>query len=280
MESDESSKQFYERTQWLRKQIFDMAMPKKKGHVPSSFSQAEILVALYYGGILRYDSKNPQWTDRDRLIISKGHGAMAAYPILADLGFFPREELTRFTRKEGILRQYADNSIPGVECVTGSLGHGLGIAAGFAFDAKRKGKGYNSYVIISDGEYYEGSVVESARFAAHNSLDNLIAIVDRNGLIILGKTEELLRQEPVEKQWESLGWFTQRINGHSYNEIFGAFKNISAKTDSRPSVIIANTTKGKGVREMENNIAYHNKFPTPEKIEEFRRELDTNPVRE
>ncbi|MDO8460067.1 MAG: transketolase, partial [Nanoarchaeota archaeon] len=120
-----------EKSRWLRKEIFDMSMSKKKGHTPSSFSMVETLVTLFYRGFLKYDSVNIDNPNRDRLIISKGHGAMAAYPILADLGFFPKEELAKFTRRDGILRQYADNSIPGVECVTGSLGHGIGIATGF-----------------------------------------------------------------------------------------------------------------------------------------------------
>ena len=261
------------KSRWLRTSLFDMAMSKKKGHVPSSFSMAEILVALYYGGVMKYNPQRPDWQEKDRLIISKGHGAMAAYPILADVGYFPVVELEKFTRREGILRQYADNSIPGVECVTGSLGHGLGIGAGFSLAAKHDGRSSRAFVVVSDGECYEGSVTEATRFAAHHCLNNLVCVVDRNKRIILGDTEKLLRHEPqpMEKQWESLGWFAQRVDGHSYQDIFSAFDRI-AQSD-KPSVIIADTIKGKGVNEMEGNINYHNKFPTPEKIQEFRAEL-------
>src|SRR3989338_7788460 len=262
------------RSMWLRKELFDMAIPKKKGHVPSSYSTAEILITLFYGGFLKHNPQNPADPNRDRLIISKGHGAMAVYPILAECGFFSRSELGNLTRKEGIVRQYADNSIPGVECVTGSLGHGIGFATGFGIAAKNDGRPSRSYVIMSDGECYEGSVTEAARITAQQGLDNVVGIIDRNGMCILGQTEKLVRLEPLEQHWESLVWYTQRINGHSYSALFNAFANTLTKNDGRPSMIVADTVKGKGISPMENNINYHNKFPTPELTPQFRAYLD------
>ncbi|MDP6175555.1 MAG: thiamine pyrophosphate-dependent enzyme, partial [Rhodospirillales bacterium] len=174
-----------EKAAWLRRELFEMAMRPRKGHLPSCYSCTEILISLYYNGIANYDAKNPASPDRDRVIISKGHAAMALYPILADLGFFPKDELERFTLPGSILGMYADWRVPGIEGISGSLGHGLGMGAGMALAARRDGKENRSFVVLGDGECYEGSVWESAMFAAHHNLDKLIGIVDRNSLCIL-----------------------------------------------------------------------------------------------
>ena len=217
-----------EKSQKYRLDLFDMCASKKRGHVQSSFSLVELIISLY-DFALKHDPKNPLSEDRDRLIVSEGHAAIVQYPALVDHNYFPKEELSKFTLTNGLLRQYPDNSIPGIECATGSLGHGLGIGAGLALHEKKRGKNYNIFVIIGDGEYWEGSISEAAQFSAHNSLNNLIAILNHNRLSILGEIEKLLRQEPLEEKWKSYGWFVQRINGHSYNEIIDSFRKIFYK---------------------------------------------------
>ena len=147
-----------EKSQWLRQEIFNLVIRAKKGHIPSSYSCVELVLALVYGGYVRGNPADPRNTNRDRLLISKGHAAMVLYPILADLGYFPKEELEQFTKPDGLLRMYADHSIPGIESITGSLGHGLGIGAGYAYAAKQDQQDYRTFVIIGDGECYEGSI--------------------------------------------------------------------------------------------------------------------------
>ncbi len=275
----------YRRSHWLRNELFDMSEGGKKGHIPSSYSCAEIAISLYYAGLLRFDPKNPQWSDRDRFIVSKGHAGMVAYPILADMGFFPVDELRKFVTKDSLLRMYPDPSIPGIETITGSLAHSLGVAAGFALAAKMDKRNYNSFVIISDGECYEGATWEHALYAApqredsyagHTGLDNLIAVVDNNGCCITDKTEKCVKLSPLEPKWASFGWYVQTVNGHSYHELMGAFRSINEKTDSRPSVIIANTVKGKGIPFMEDRPDWHNKRPSDEQIEQAREALRYN----
>ncbi len=276
-----------DRSHWLRNELFEMAHGGKKGHIPSSYSCTEIAVALYYGGILRYRPENPQWEGRDRFIVSKGHAGMVAYPILADRGFVSKDELKKFVTKEGVFRMYPDPTIPGVEAITGSLAHSLGVAAGFSLAAKMDGKSYNSVVIVSDGECYEGATWEHALYAApqlpdsyagHTGLDNLVAIVDNNGCCITDRTDKCVRLSPLEPKWESFGWYVQSVNGHSYRDLMGAFKNINEKHDSRPSVIIANTVKGKGIPFMENRPGWHNKRPNEEQIAQAKEALRTNTI--
>ena len=266
-----------ERSGWLRKQLFEMVMRTKKGHVPSSFSIVEILIALFYSGILRYQAGRPADPLRDRMIVSKGHAAMALYPILADIGFVPAAELENFTRKDCLLRMYADPGIPGIDSISGSLGHGLGIGAGMALAAKQDGRDQRSFVIVGDGECYEGSVWESALFASHQRLDNLIGIVDRNGLAIMGPTENLLQLGSLEEKFRSFGWEAVAINGHSYREILGAFRRIG-QTNGRPLAIIANTVKGKGISFMENRSEWHNRMPDAAQQEQARRDLQVNAI--
>lgn len=266
-----------ERSAWLRKELFRMVIRTKKGHVPSSFSCAEILIALFYGGILRYQKGRPSDPLRDRIIVSKGHAAMALYPILADVGFVPATELENFTRKDCLLRMYADPSIPGIDSISGSLGHGLGIGAGMALAAKQDGRDQRAFVIVGDGECYEGSVWESAVFASHQQLGNLVGIVDRNRLAIMGPTENLLQLDSLEEKFRSFGWATVSINGHSYREILGALGRIG-QTGGRPLAIIANTVKGKGISFMENRSEWHNRMPDAAQQEQAWRDLETNVI--
>lgn len=263
------------KSSWLRKKLFEMVMRTKKGHIPSSYSCAEILIALFYGGVLRYRHGHANDPTRDRMIVSKGHAAMALYPILADIGFVAASELQTFTARDCLLRMYADPGIPGIDSVTGSLGHGLGVGSGFALAAKKDNRDQRAFVILGDAECYEGSVWESALFASHYQLDNLVGIVDRNGLAIMGPTEDLLRLNSIEDKFQSFGWEAVTINGHSYREILGAVARIG-RTGGRPLAIVANTVKGKGISFMENRSDWHNKMPDETRQQQAWRDLETN----
>jgi transketolase len=264
------------RARWLRRQILDMVVPTGKGHIPSSYSMAEILVCLYYGGVARVTPKNPSDPDRDRVIVSKGHAAIAQYPILADLGFFPKDELSRYTQPGGILGMYADNRIPGIEGISGSLGHGLGMGAGMALAARMDKRRYNAFVVLGDGECYEGSVWEAAMFAAHHRLDNLVAVVDRNRQCILGQTERLLAFGDLEGKWRGFGWEAVTVDGHSVDELQTAFARRGL-VEGRPLCIVAETVKGKGLSFMEGQEHWHSQMPNPEQLALARSELAERP---
>lgn len=258
---------------YIRNQILDMCVRASVGHVASSFSCTELLVTLYYGGVLRYDVSNPKWDERDRFIISKGHGAITLYPLLADLGFFNKNELSKFCQDDGILGAHPDNNILGVEAVTGSLGHGLGIGIGLALRAKMDRKGYITVVLLGDSECYEGAIWEGAMLASHQHLNNLIAIIDRNGLSATDFTEKNLKLNPLKSKIYSFGWEVITINGHSFNEIFDAFKDCHSRKSNKPLMIIANTVKCKGISFMENNVLSHTLIPIGKQLEMARREL-------
>ena len=250
-----------------------MVVPGGQGHIASALSQADICTTLFYGGFLKYKKNKPNYVNRDYFIISKGHSAMGVYPILADLGYFKKNELDKYGKPNGILRIYGDKSIPGVECSTGSLSQAPGIAAGICYSKKLKKKLNRCYVIISDGEHYEGSLWETAMFASHYKLDNLIIIVDRNKQIILGKSEECLKLDPLDEKWRSFGFDVQNINGHSIKELQKSFKKAQIK-NGKPKVIIANTIKGKGISYMEDVTRWHNSFPNQEEAKIALQELN------
>ncbi len=263
---------------WLRRALWDMVMRQRKGHIPSTYSCTEIMVSLYYGGVAKVTPDNPDDPSRDRIIVSKGHAAMVQYPILADLGYFDESELERFTQPGGLLGMYADFRIPGIEGISGSLGHGVGMGAGFALAARQDGHDYMTFVIVGDGECYEGSIWESAMFTAHHKLDNLVTIVDRNELCILGKTEDLLELGDMEAKWQSFGWETVTVDGHSFDELMTAFGKMG-KTNGKPLAIIANTVKGKGISFMEGRSEWHNRMPNDELMAQGRRDLGLDAVK-
>ena len=200
---------------------------------------------------------------------------MGLYPVLADFGFFPKEELDRFTEFGGLLGLYADFRIPGIEGVAGSLGHGIGLGAGVSLTARKNGLSNRSFVIVGDGECYEGSIWESALFAAHNKLDNLVVIVDRNQLCMLGRTEDLMALGDLEGRWRNHGFEATTVNGHSYSSLMSAFARIG-HTDGKPYAIIANTVKGKGISFMEGEALWHNRMLSAEQTEQARRDLAVN----
>lgn len=261
------------KTAWLRREAFELVARSKKGHYPSSASCTELVVALYYGGFLKYNAQNPKDPDRDRLFISKGHAGMVLYPILEELGFVPKGELHKFTKPEGVFRFYPDPSIPGIEAITGSLGHGMGLAAGHCLAAKRDGRNIRSFVIIGDGECYEGSTWETALFAAHQQLDNLVVMVDRNGCIIMDHTEKCVKLAPMADKWRAFGFHTIEIDGHSMDEVTKALAEATSGKIKGPVCIVANTVKGKGISYMENRPDWHNRMPTEEQTAQARQEL-------
>ncbi len=261
----------------VRREVLEMCVRGGEGRVASAFSCIEILVALFQGGILRFDIENLQWEERDRFIMSKSPGAVGLYPILSDLGFFPAVELEKYCQDCSLLGPYGGNvpgDIPGVEAVWGSLGHGLGVGAGLALAARMDKKKYLTVVMLGDGECYEGAIWEAAMFAGHHELNNLMAIVDRNGICTIDFTENCLRLDPFESKWQAFGWDVTTIDGHSFDEIFAAFKDFRTRKSVRPLIIIANTIKGKGISLLENNPMGHVITPTAEQLDKAREELN------
>lgn len=261
-----------EKALWLRQQVLEMSIRAKQTHMSSVMSLIEIYITLYYGGFLRYDPDDPDHPHRDKLIVSKGHATMGIYPILADLGFFDMKELDSFAGPPGLLKMFGHIGIPGVDATTGSLGHGLGVACGFAWAARQEKRDQKSFVIMSEGELYEGSVWESAMYAAHNEMDNIIAVIDRNQKIILGETEDLLRLEPIQQKWESFGWTVLSTDGHDFEDLHETFSKAGS-VKGKPTVIIANTIKGKGISFMEDRHDWHYTFMDEEHAAQARKDL-------
>ncbi len=251
-----SPSQLGDKSREIRIEILKAVHAAGKGHIGGAFSIVEILVSLYHGGILKFDAKNPKWKERDRFILSKGHTGVALYAVLADLGYFPKEEL-KLLNQGGLLGEHPDPRIPGIEVISGSLGHGLPIGAGMALADKMEKNSRKTYVLMGDGECYEGSVWEAAMFAAHHKLHNLCGIVDRNKLITHGSTESINRLEPFKDKWEAFGWDVVEINAHDFNDLERAWATFSTREEGKPSMIIANSVKGKGVSFMENKAIWH-----------------------
>lgn len=266
-------KQLKKKSLWVRNQILERVVFTRKGHIGGAFSCTDILVALYYGSILRFDPKKPDWRERDKFILSKGHSCIALYPILADLGFFIFPQWESYCQDGCLLGGHPDRNIPGIEALSGSLGHGLGIGAGLSLDAKLNDSDCMSVVLLGDGECYEGSVWEAAMFAGHHKLNNLIAIIDRNKQCVTDFTEECNQLEPLADKWRSFGWDTLIIDGHSFNDLLTAFKDFRKRKSTKPLVIVAQTTKGKGVSFMEGKICWHHGVPTGEDLKLARQEL-------
>jgi transketolase len=264
---------------WVREKTLEMAVSAGSGHVSSASSQTELLVALYLGGVLRVDPKNPQWPDRDRFVLSKGQGGIGLYPILARRGFFPESELDRFAAEGSSLGVHAEWHVPGIEVVSGSLGHGLPIATGMAEAARLENRDHLVVVFLGDAELAEGSNWEAALYAGSRGLGNIVAIVDRNGQGVLGFTDriESRRDGPrlgdLVKKYEAFGWEARAIDGHSFPAIFGALAGIRERPRERPLVVIAETVKGRGISFMEDQRLWHYRVPEGAELEIARREL-------
>lgn len=262
------------KVKYLRRKAFEVVINAGKGHLGGSLSCAEILAVLYYGGILRFDAKNPNWEGRDRFILSKGHAVNTLHVLLADLGFFPDEQLSQFTKDGGILGGHCDNLVPGIEAVGGSLGHGLGIASGMALGFKLNATDYMTFVLMGDGECQEGSVWEAAMFAGHHRLNNLVAFVDRNRLGSEEFTEKNCQLEPFADRWKAFGWDVKSVDGHCIDELLAALKDYRTRKSERPLMIIANTIKGKGIKSLENTPKAHHTLPRGDEVIIARRDLE------
>lgn len=250
----------------LRKTIFKTIIEGGGGHLPASLSIVEILVILY-NGILRIDPRDPDDAHRDRFILSKGHACVALYAVLSDKGFFHRSHLSTFGKPHTILGGHPDmHKIPGVEASTGALGHGFPFGAGIAMAGKMDGKKYKVYVIVGDGECQEGSIWEAAMFAAQQKLDNLTVIVDNNQQQAMDFLDKIVSLEPFAAKWKAFGWEVKEVDGHDFEELSAAFASLPF-SKGKPSVIIAHTTKGKGISFMENEPLWHYRMPTDKEME-------------
>jgi len=262
-----------QKSKWVRRMVLEMCVGAGAGHIAPAFSCTDILVSLYHGGILRVDPHNLAWEDRDRFILSKGQGCASLYAVLADLGFFPISELNTYTRLGSRLGGHSESNVPGVEAFTGSLGHGLAIGAGMSLAAKLDKKDYLTVVLLGDGECQEGSVWETAMFASHHQLNNLVAIVDRNRLQAIDFTEKAFALEPLLEKWKAFGWDVEITDGHSFESMLSVFSGLGSRKSKRPLIIIAHTVKGKGVTFMENKPIWHYRIPEGGELKQARREL-------
>ena len=252
--------------------IIEEVFNAKSGHPGGSLSCVDILTYLYFQH-MNVDPKNPKWEDRDRLVLSKGHVAPALYAVMALKGYFPVEELKTLRKSDSMLQGHPSMKYTaGVDMCTGSLGQGISTACGMALAAKLDGKAYRVYTILGDGEIQEGQVWEAAMFASAKGLDNLVAVVDNNGLQIDGKISEVNSPYPIAEKFKSFGWNVIEISAHSFDEIDAAF-NAAAEFKGKPSVIVANSVKGKGVSFMEDQVSWHGTAPNAEQYEQAMSEL-------
>lgn len=250
----------------VRQLIIEGVFNAKSGHPGGSLSAADIFTYLYFKE-LNVDPKNPKWADRDRFVLSKGHCCPGLYAALAIKGYFPEEEIKSLRHIGAMLQGHPDmKGTPGVDMSSGSLGQGVSAACGMALAAKMDNASYRVYAMLGDGECEEGQVWESAMFAAHHNLDNLCYIVDYNGLQIDGKVSEVAGLEPLDKKFESFGFEVIKICGHCFNQIEEAFEKAKS-IKGKPTVIIAETVKGKGVSYMEDQVGWHGKAPNQEQYE-------------
>jgi transketolase len=257
----------------IRRKVLRMICEGKHCHVGTSLSIVDLLAVLYFG-VLNHDPKNPSHPDRDRLILSKGHGAAALYATLAEAGYFHPDELKGFVQDGSPLTGHVNyHGVPGVEFSSGSLGHGLSVGLGMALAAKKNKQAHKVYVILSDGELDEGSNWEAILAAANWGLDNLVVLVDYNKIQSFGRVEEVMPLEPLADKWRAFRWEVQEVNGHSFDELLPALR-AAPITIGRPTVILAHTVKGKGVSFMEDKMEWHYLTPTAEQLAAAEKELD------
>lgn len=256
----------------IRRLIIEMLAKAASGHPGGSLSSADIIACLYFE-VMRHNPKEPRWPDRDRFHLSKGHCCPALYAALSLCGYFPKDELWKLRKINSLLQGHPDKRIPGIEVASGSLGQGLSVALGMALAARLDEKDYRVYCLMGDGEIQEGNIWEAAMAAAHYKVDNLCGIVDYNHFQIDGRIEEIMNLEPLVNKWEAFGWHVIQCDGHNIKELLEAF--AKAKTMKlKPTVIIANTVKGKGVSFMEHVVDFHGRAPSEKEREIALKELE------
>jgi transketolase len=249
----------------VRVDVLKMTHRAGSGHPGGSMSETELLLALYFGGVLRIDAADPKNPGRDRFILSKGHCCPGLYAVLAQRGYFDREELWHFRRVGHLLQGHTDLKIPGVDMSAGSLGMGLSYANGCALAARIDGLDYRSWVMLGDGECQEGNIWEAAMTTAHRKLDTVTAILDYNKIQIEGFVKDVKGLEPLADKWRAFGWHVVEIDGHSFPEIFSAYAEAQ-ETKGQPTLILAHTVKGKGVSFMENQAEFHGRCLNDEEM--------------
>jgi len=262
-----------QRSRDLRKMIVKTLDAGGRGHIGASLSIVEILRVLY-DDILKFDSKNPQWADRDRCVLSKGHGCIALYVMLAEKGFIPESELWKFCKVDGILGGHPEHKVPGIEVSTGSLGHGLSLCIGMALNARHEKAGYRIFAIVGDGECNEGSVWEAALCAGKHKLNNLTVLVDYNKHQSYGSTAEVLDLEPFADKWRAFGFATREVDGHDVEALRSVLSELPFESD-KPNAVICHTVKGKGIGCAENNMKWHHVSKLSEEdVSELLKELE------
>lgn len=265
------------RADWIRLQTIRLVEIARSGHYSSVFSCAEMLATLYYS-TLRLRPADPAWEDRDRFLLGKGHVAIGLYPCLVDLGYFPEDWLDSYTRLGSPLGDHPDmRKVPGIDFSSGSIGHNLSVGVGMALSGKLRGRDYLTWVMLGDAELNEGQVYEAAMSAAHYELDNLVAVVDANGMGLDGPLTQIMNIEPVTAKFEAFGWSTEEINGHDVSAVLAAFQR--AQHSDRPHLIVARTHKGKGVSFMETSPFWHLGYLGPADLVLATREIEERMAR-
>lgn len=254
-----------QKTKQIKHKCLEMCVNAGMGHVTTAFSCAEIVTALYYR-IMNIDVSNPNWEDRDRFIMSKNHGSVITYPILADMGMISADALNTFMKDGSTIGGHSKICVNGVDFSGGSLGIGFGVACGLAYGARLLGKNYKTYCLVGDGECYEGSIWEAAMFAGSNKLNKLVTILDRNGMACTDFTENMLKQDSLKDKWASFNWQVIEINGHDMDEVVSALEFAKEYVGTKPICIIAKTIKGNGIDFMSNNPLMHGIAPKGEQI--------------
>ena len=270
--TDTQIKELEAKAKQIRRLIIQMLARAGSGHPGGSLSSTDLITALFFM-FLRHNPKEPNWPDRDRFHMSKGHCCPLWYAVLAESGYFPLKELWSLRQLGSILQGHPDRRTPGVSVASGSLGQGLSVALGMSLAAKLDKKDYRVYCLLGDGETQEGNIWEAAMAASHYKCGNLCAMLDYNGFQIDGKTRDIMNLEPLPAKWQAFGWHAIEIDGHNMKQILSAFDEAET-IKGKPAIIIAHTIKGKGVSFMENVLDFHGRAPTKEEAEKALKELE------
>ena len=252
---------------WVRRRILTMAKTAPGIRVASSLSAVEVLCVLYYGGLVDFDAGDPRWDNRDRVILSKGHGSIAIYPILADLGFLDMWELDHVGHDQSRLTVIPEPTAPGIETTNGSLGHGLGVACGIALGLRQLKKEQTVFVLCGDGEMNAGPVWEAVMFAARHGLDNIVLIIDDNKRSMLGDQADIMGLAPLAEKFSVFGWQASEMDGHDLDAVHASLKNLKAERRGAPKVVISHSVKGRGVVELEGDPISHVRVLSPDAID-------------